>query len=285
MIVKALLRYVVWTGTVLLALGHIDPVAAGDGLSGAATKDMIGAARGVTRILAAFAAEPLLRSCDLTVVVDGDRAVLGGVVGSDAARVAAGRSAATVAGIGRVDNRIRVDARAMAPERTRTARSAETIGADAAISTSVRSRLLWNTHTEDLDVQIDTREGNVTLRGNAISYAERDVAGIVAASTNGVSGVSNDLVLTDQARPIARPGSDRAASQAAPADAWITSRVQSSLALTRGVSATAIAVSTRRGVVSLSGSVPTQADRDVVVQVAQDTRGVKDVVAVGLTAG
>jgi len=57
------------------------------------------------------------------------------------------------------------------------------------------------------------------------------------------------------------------------------------LALTRGVSATAIAVSTRRGVVSLSGSVPTQADRDVVVQVAQDTRGVKDVVAVGLTAG
>jgi len=149
----------------------------------------------------------------------------------------------------------------------------------------VRSRLLWNTHTEDLDVQIDTREGNVTLRGNAISYAERDIAGIVAAGTNGVSGVSNDLVLTDQARPIARPGSDRTASQAAPADAWITSRVQSSLALTRGVSATAIAVSTRRGVVSLSGSVPTQADRDVVVQVAQDTRGVKDVVAVGLTAG
>jgi len=244
---------------------------------------LVSSARRETQILSAFSADPLLRAYDLTVSVDGEHAVLGGAVDSNAAKARAAQSAAAADGIRHVDNRIRVDASAVAPIRERVARSAETITGDATISDSVRSRLLWNTHTEGLDIRIETRDGKVTLTGSAISYAERDVAGIVAANTNGVVGVSNELALTEQPRPVAKPGDGN--ESLTQKDSWITSRVKSSLALTRGISGAAIAVTTRRGVVSLSGAVPTKADRESAMQVAQDTRGVKDVVADGLTAG
>lgn len=257
--------------------------AAASTLASGTANALVSSARRETQILSAFSADPLLRAYDLTVSVDGEHAVLGGAVDSSAAKARAAQSAAAADGIRHVDNRIRIDASAVAPIRERTARSADTISADATISDSVRSRLLWNTHTEGLDIRIDTRDGKVRLSGGAISYAERDVAGIVAANTTGVVSVDNELALTDQPRPVARPG-DRN-EPLTQADSWITSRVKSSLALTRGVSGAAIAVTTRRGVVSLSGTVPTKADRESAMQVAQDTRGVKDVVADGLTAG
>ena len=68
-------------------------------------------------------------------------------------------------------------------------------------------------------------------------------------------------------------------------DAWITSRVKSSLMFTRGVSSFDITVTTVNGVVSLNGMVDSTAERELAVRVAQDVRGVKKVEASGLKAG
>ena len=69
------------------------------------------------------------------------------------------------------------------------------------------------------------------------------------------------------------------------ADAWITTKVKSEFGTTRGVSATDISVSTRDGVVSLSGTVATQDEKTRAERVAQSVKGVKSVESRGLAVG
>lgn len=61
-------------------------------------------------------------------------------------------------------------------------------------------------------------------------------------------------------------------------DSWITTKVKSDLAVEKDVSATDIHVNTYEGVVTLTGTVATQAEADKAVQVAREIQGVKSVV-------
>jgi osmotically-inducible protein OsmY len=70
-------------------------------------------ARRENRILSTFNLDPRLHVYDLTVIVDGSSAALGGIVGSDVARNLAAQLASGTNGIEHVDNRIRVDASAV----------------------------------------------------------------------------------------------------------------------------------------------------------------------------
>ncbi len=67
------------------------------------------------------------------------------------------------------------------------------------------------------------------------------------------------------------------------ADAWITTKVKSEFATTKGVDATDISVSTNDGVVTLSGHVGSAAEKMKAEQVAHAVKGVKSVDASGLT--
>ncbi len=69
------------------------------------------------------------------------------------------------------------------------------------------------------------------------------------------------------------------------ADAWITTKVKSEFGTTKGVSATDISVSTNDGVVTLRGTVATQAEKARAERVAQSVKGVKSVDSSGLTVG
>ena len=60
-------------------------------------------------------------------------------------------------------------------------------------------------------------------------------------------------------------------------DAWITTKVKTDLLATEGVSGTAINVDTRNGVVTLRGSVKSQAEADKAVSVAKGIKGVTSV--------
>ena len=65
-------------------------------------------------------------------------------------------------------------------------------------------------------------------------------------------------------------------------DTWITSKVKSSFLADDSISGLDIKVETNEGVVSLSGVVPTDAERDLAVQKAKSIKGVHDVSADGL---
>ncbi len=62
-------------------------------------------------------------------------------------------------------------------------------------------------------------------------------------------------------------------------DAWITTKVKSEFATTKGVSATDTSVETKDGVVMLSGTVDSQAEKRMAIKSAQSVKGVKAVQA------
>lgn len=68
-------------------------------------------------------------------------------------------------------------------------------------------------------------------------------------------------------------------------DAWITTKVKSELATTKGIKSTDITVETNEGVVSLSGTVASAAQKTRVEKIAKKVKGVKSVAADGLTVG
>ena len=67
------------------------------------------------------------------------------------------------------------------------------------------------------------------------------------------------------------------------ADAWITTKVKSEFATTKGVDATDISVSTSDGTVMLSGHVASAAEKMKAERIARAVKGVKSVDTSGLT--
>jgi len=71
-------------------------------------------------------------------------------------------------------------------------------------------------------------------------------------------------------------------TEEAVSDTWITSKVKSSLIANKNVSGVDIKVETNKGVVSLSGNVKSDAERDLAIETAKGIKGVKAVSADGL---
>lgn len=242
-------------------------------------------ARRETQILTSYGMNPLLHALDLSVSVRGDEAFLGGYVQDRIASDLAEQIAMDVAGIVRVDNGIRVDADYAPPQHSISDRSfGERVG-DATTTASVRSRLLWNSNTAVLDIHVNTVRGSVTLTGSADSNAQKNAAARIARDTDGVVSLDNEIALTNRVMAAAKIGPTGTQTGQLVSDAWITSKVKSSLMLTRNMNSFDIAVMTIDGVVSLNGEVDTAAQRERAVRVAQDIRGVKKVDAGGLNAG
>lgn len=112
-----------WTiRTLNLAIG-IALTVAGTGASFAADltpeakHEQVMDARREMQILTSFNDDSRLHAYDLTVIVDGSTAAIGGAVESEFARDLAARLALGATGIEHVDNAIRIDARALPPQR------------------------------------------------------------------------------------------------------------------------------------------------------------------------
>ncbi|KGK56416.1 hyperosmotically inducible protein [Xanthomonas arboricola] len=65
-------------------------------------------------------------------------------------------------------------------------------------------------------------------------------------------------------------------------DTWITTKVKADLLATDNVSGTDVKVETKNGIVTLTGTVATQAEHDKAVAVAKGIEGVKSVKSTGL---
>jgi hyperosmotically inducible periplasmic protein len=238
-------------------------------------------ARQETQIWTTYALNPHLRAMDIKVSVQGGKATLTGKVDEDVNRDLAKQIALGVDGISEVDNRLAIDADYTPPARAE--RSFGDVVEDASITTAVKSKLLWSKHADGLATDVDTRSGKVTLTGKADSGAAKDLAGRLAANTRGVVSVDNKLVVA-AAKPAAGAKAELAAVEAKRtiSDSWITSKVKSTFAYSKNVDGSDISVTTKEGVVTLSGKVDSGAERDLAVELARNVRGVKAVHAKGL---
>jgi hyperosmotically inducible periplasmic protein len=253
-------------------------------------------ARKEATITTTYATNDHLRSTDIDVKVTGGTAVLTGKVESRVERELAERIAQSVSGITRVDNRLSIDPDYRVTRRTGTERDFGTAVSDATITAQVKSKLLWNTNTDGLDIDVDTRNGRVTLSGRADSRESRELAGRLASNTRGVAGVENKLTIApdgdatarrttvDDRNVAARDGDRRVGDSDQPVtDTWISTKVKSTLLFSRSVHGTGIEVDTHNGVVALKGTVDSNAEKQAAVELARDIRGVQKVDASALT--
>jgi len=102
--------------------------------------------------------------------------------------------------------------------------------------------------------------------------------------------IAAGLVVAFSAMPIAQVAAQDAMkssdNQTVPdktADTWITTKVKSELATTKNVKSSDISVTTMDGVVTLTGTTASAAEKTKVEAVAKKVKGVKSVDASGLT--
>jgi osmotically-inducible protein OsmY len=241
-------------------------------------------ARLESQIQTGFGMNRHLRAFDLSVKVEDSKAVLNGKVEDNADRDLAEQIAMSAEGIKHVDNHIVVDAD-LAPRHASSDRSFGEKVEDATITASVKSKLLWNSPTDGLDIHVETISGKVMLTGSVTSSGEKDRAGRIARDTDGVVGLSNEIALSDKPDTSAKLASASTQAEQQVTDSWITTKVKSSLMFTRGVDGFDISVTTVSGVVSLSGVLDSTAERDRAVKATQDIRGVKRVDSARLKVG
>ena len=270
---------------IALALGSISTASAVEARIREPSSQSVGDARHETQILTSFNTNRHLRGYDLTVTVRDDHVTLGGDVEDPIAKELAGKIALGADGIKSIDNRITVDPKIMPKKRSADRQTFGDKVNDATTTATIKSKLMWNSHTDASDIHVETTGGKVTLTGTSATTAEKSLAGRIALDTEGVTGLDNLLTLIDRPVAAARPGAADERGEHHRSDAWITAKVKSSLMFTRSVDAFDITVTTTDGRVTLDGIVHTAAERDLAIDVARDVRGVKNVDSKGLKAG
>jgi osmotically-inducible protein OsmY len=116
-------------------------------------------------------------------------------------------------------------------------------------------------------------QGKVTLIGTVDTQSQKEHATNIAEGVKGVSTVDNKLAVGPGNPTGTAKQALRETGQAA-SDSWITTKVKSQFLATW----TGIHVTTENGVVTLSGTAASEADRAKAVDIAKTTTGVTKVV-------
>jgi hyperosmotically inducible protein len=153
---------------------------------------------------------------------------------------------------------------------------------DAGITTKVRAKLMTDRSvTGASHIDVSTEKRVVTLSGTAETPEAKERAVLLAHDTEGVARVVDNLTL---APPPAPPGGTaQAVSDAAGKvtevvdDTAITTAVKTKLLADSATSGTKIHVDTKDGVVTLTGTVKSNDEKEKAVQITRDTKGVQRV--------
>lgn len=153
----------------------------------------------------------------------------------------------------------------LAPAQT----ASETID-DARITARIETMFLMNDHLSPFNINTTTSEGAVTLSGSVSDEIQKELAGELAASVDGVVSVDNRITIVEAHASSTPNRTWRQRIDDLDTAASIKRRL-----LTGGeFKGLKIGVNVDRGVVTLYGVVGTDENRARIGQIAQDTEGV-----------
>ncbi len=142
-----------------------------------------------SKVKAKLAADPQVNPFNIDVDTLDGKVVLRGEVEKDVARVEAEKLALATAGVASVDNRIEV---------VSAAEEDDSVLSDAAITAKVKAKLAADPQVNPFNIDVDTRDGRVTLSGKVKTETAVEQAAQLAASTAGVASVENDLQVVEK---------------------------------------------------------------------------------------
>lgn len=136
---------------------------------------------------------------------------------------------------------------------------------DSRIESSAKQSYVFKTYLQGDDIKIQSREGVVTLTGMVSEESHKSLAQDTVAGLPGVKNVDNRLEVKGE-------------SPAKNSDAWLTTKVKSTLLFHRSVSAATTEVDVKDGIVTLRGEAASEAQKELTTEYAKDVEGVKDVI-------
>jgi osmotically-inducible protein OsmY len=181
-------------------------------------------------------------------------------------------------GVKRVDNQLEVKSAAAGGT------------SDDLITAKVKTALLFHRNVSSL-TGVSTKDGIVVLEGEASSQAQKELTTEHVKDVEGVKGVENQMVVAKSAGTSEKKTLSEKIETAgdklegkieiavdALDDASITALVKTTLVFHRSTSAHRTKVKTRDGLVTLTGTARTSAEKDLVGKYTADVEGVKGVV-------
>ncbi len=135
---------------------------------------------------------------------------------------------------------------------------------DDRIELSLKHSYVFKTYVNGDDIKIQSKDGVVTLNGTVLEESHKLLAGETVASIPGVKSFDNKLVVKGEV-------------PAMNSNAWLLSKVKSTLWFHQNVNATETEVIANDGTVTLRGEATSVAQKDLTTEYAKDVEGVKDV--------
>ncbi|HEX5399485.1 MAG TPA: BON domain-containing protein [Verrucomicrobiae bacterium] len=143
---------------------------------------------------------------------------------------------------------------------------------DTWITMKVKTALLFHRNVSGTGTSVHTKDGIVTLQGEASSMAQKELTTEYAQDIDNVKSVNNEMTIAKTpAAPDATVG-DKID------DASITAQVKSSLLSHHSTSALHTGVTTMDGVVTLTGIAKNAAEKSLVTKLVTDINGVTSVI-------
>jgi len=179
----------------------------------------------------------------------------------------AAETVAGLPGVKSVDNRLELKS-ATPPEYS-----------DAWIGMKVKNSLLFHRNVSGSTTEVHVQEGIVTLRGEAVSQAQKELVTEYAKDIDGVKSVKNEMtVAKSPVKSIAKTVGDKVDTAVENIDdASVTALVKLTLLYHHSTSGLKTTVVTNNGIVTLSGTAASAAERDLATKYTEDVYGVKSV--------
>jgi len=137
---------------------------------------------------------------------------------------------------------------------------------DAAITSKIKTELIADPVVKARKIDVDTSGGNVMLTGVVQTHREADRAVEIARTVPGVKTVKNNLQIGT--KTMGQHVDDKI----------IISKIKASLIREPNIRSLNIDVDVNRGVVTLTGMVKTQEQKNRVIEIARGTAGTVDIV-------
>jgi len=184
---------------------------------------------------------------------------LTGTVAEESHKGLAQDTAASLHGVAKVDNQLATTSEVAAEN------------ADTHIGQKVKSTLMYHGNVSARKTIVDVKDGIVTLSGEAVSTAQKELTAEYAKDIEGVKDVKNEMRVAATPEPAERTAGEKLD------DASITAQVKMALFSHHSTSAVKTKVETRNGTVTLTGIARNAAEKALVTKLVTDIRGVTSV--------
>ena len=141
---------------------------------------------------------------------------------------------------------------------------------DAGTTAKVKTALALSKHLSAFDINVNTKQGQVTLMGQVPSEEIKTIAGVIAQDTSGVKQLNNNLGIDPSVRP--NPEASRLGERVA--DLELKAIVQDAMGKSPELRDKHIEAGVKERTVTLNGTVETSAQKNLAQKIAE---GIMDV--------